>query len=338
MSNKISKLSIGLLVVSALSLLISIFVPIWRIELAAPQYPEGLMLFIYANRIGGNVDIINGLNHYIGMKTLHSNDFVEFTVLPYLISALILLISFSAYRARKSWLYISFAAIAVFGIAAMVDFWFWEYDYGHNLNPDAAIIVPGMSYQPPLIGYKQLLNFGAYSVPDIGGWLFVLAGILLLIATLKESGLFRRSSKGKLNFWAPLLISTTFLFSCGNTGSKEIALNSDQCQSCRMTIVNGKYAAEIATVKGRFYVFDDLYCLHQFMSNNEDFDIRSIYIGDFQKNNELIDAKKAWYVNHESIKSPMGGNTAAFSEKSTADEFALKLGSKVLVWDDLQRK
>ena len=64
----------------------------------------------------------------------------------------------------------------------MVDFWLWEYDYGHNLNPDAAIVVPGMTYQPPLIGFKQLLNFGAYSYPDIGGW--IMFGVALVLTGL----------------------------------------------------------------------------------------------------------------------------------------------------------
>ena len=77
-----------------------------------------------------------------------------------------------------------FTLFVIFGIVAMVDFWRWEYAYGHELNPEAPIQVPGMAYQPPLIGYKQLLNFGAYSVPDIGGWLFILVGLLLLIALL----------------------------------------------------------------------------------------------------------------------------------------------------------
>ena len=62
----------------------------------------------------------------------------------------------------------------------MVDFWRWEYQYGHDLDPDAAIRIPGMAYQPPLIGFKQLLNFGAYSIPDIGGWIFIIVGCCLL--------------------------------------------------------------------------------------------------------------------------------------------------------------
>ncbi len=52
-----------LLLLAAGALVGSIFVPIWRIELDAPQYPEGLALQIFADKLGGDVDIINGLNH-----------------------------------------------------------------------------------------------------------------------------------------------------------------------------------------------------------------------------------------------------------------------------------
>lgn len=69
------------------------------------------------------------------------------------------------------------------GIAALVDFYMWGYDYGHNLDPTAAINIPGMTYQPPLIGTKQLLNFTAFSGPDIGGWIFV-GATALIIGTL----------------------------------------------------------------------------------------------------------------------------------------------------------
>lgn len=173
-----------LLLLCAAALAVVLFVPMWRIDLAAPQYPEGLMLLIYPNKIGGNVDIINGLNHYIGMKTLHSTDFIEFTVLPYIIGFFAALFVLIAIAARKQLLYLLFAVFVIFGVLAMYDFWRWEYNYGHNLNPDAAIVVPGMAYQPPLIGYKQLLNFGAYSMPDIGGWIFVAVGAVLFVCVI----------------------------------------------------------------------------------------------------------------------------------------------------------
>lgn len=193
-SNKINGLTKVLLFMAAILLVISIFVPLWYIDLDAPQYPEGLRLLIYPNKLEGDVEIINGLNHYIGMKTLHTNDFVEFTVLPYIIGFFAALTLIVALVGNRKFLYFLLALFVVFGIVAMYDFWKWEYDYGHNLDPAAAIKVPGMAYQPPLIGFKQLLNFGAYSFPDIGGWCFIGAGALMLLAVILE---WRRAKKLK---------------------------------------------------------------------------------------------------------------------------------------------
>ncbi|RRN77665.1 hypothetical protein EIM50_18460 [Pseudoxanthomonas sp. SGD-10] len=180
--------------VCGLALFTVIFLPIWRIELDAPQYPEGLVMLIYSYKLGGQVEIINGLNHYIGMKTLHSEQFVEFKVLPYIIGAFALAFLITGWRARVKPMNILFVAFLLFGIVAMVDFWMWEYDYGHNLDPEAPIKVPGMAYQPPLIGFKQLLNFGAFSIPDIGGWIFVICGLLLFYCVISA----RKSTKNNL--------------------------------------------------------------------------------------------------------------------------------------------
>ena len=165
---------------------IAVFVPIWQIELQAPQYPEGLNLKILANGLGGDVEIINGLNHYIGMKTLHSEDFIEFSILRPIILCFAVLSLLVAVSGKNKLLYFLFFLFVIFGVVAMVDFWRWEYNYGHDLDPHAAIIVPGMAYQPPLIGFKQLLNFGAYSIPDIGGWLFISSGCLMLGSVILE--------------------------------------------------------------------------------------------------------------------------------------------------------
>src|SRR5689334_13864750 len=128
-----------LTLVAALMLVGAIFLPIWQIQLSAPQYPEGLVLKISANGLSGNVDVVNGLNHYIGMQTLHSEDFIEFTLLPYIIGFLVLagLIAVAINRKGVYYAYIGlFMAVA---IISMVDFYRWEYNYGHNLDPNAAI-------------------------------------------------------------------------------------------------------------------------------------------------------------------------------------------------------
>ena len=191
-NNSLSKLSKILLITSGIGLIISIFVPLWAIYLEAPQYPEGLGMFLHANKITGDYEIINGLNHYIGMKTIHQEDFWEFKVLPYALGFFAVLAFLFAFLKKKWGLYFFTALFLLFGIAFMVDFWLWEYDYGHNLNPNAPIIVPGMSYQPPLLGFKQLLNFGAYSYPDVGGWIMFAVGIISLVLSVLE---FKSSKK-----------------------------------------------------------------------------------------------------------------------------------------------
>lgn len=168
-------------------LFIALFVPIWKIELDAPQYPEGLELYIHADKLSGDREIINGLNHYIGMKELHEEDFVEFTVLPYFIAALGLIGLLAAVVNRRELFFFWVIFFAVFGILTIIRFYLWLYDYGHNLDPKAPIQVPGMSYQPPMIGYKKLLNFGAYSIPVTGGWIMIGAVVMAIWGVLVET-------------------------------------------------------------------------------------------------------------------------------------------------------
>jgi copper chaperone NosL len=185
-SFKISMVSKVMLLVVAILFICSLFVPIWQIELDAPQYPEGLVLKLYANKIGGDVEIINGLNHYIGMATLHTENFFEFTILPYIFTSFAIISLLLIFVANRKAVLAFFITYILFVLLAAIDFYRWNYEYGHNLDPNAAIKVPGMSYQPPLIGYKQLLNFGAYSIPDIGGWFMITCGLLLLYIIFKE--------------------------------------------------------------------------------------------------------------------------------------------------------
>lgn len=175
----ISRIAIAL---SALLMISAYYVPLWRILMWAPQYPEWLGLKIWINTISGDLNTINALNHYIGMKLIKVEMFPEFNYLPYIIG---FIIAFGLLTSivNKRWMLFTYMGLLMSaGIAALVDFYLWGYDYGHNLDPKAAIQVPGMSYQPPLIGTKQLLNFTAFSGPDVGGWIFIgSAGIVVAI-------------------------------------------------------------------------------------------------------------------------------------------------------------
>lgn len=177
--------------IASLLLIGLFFVPLWRVQLVAPQYPEGLGMRIGINYVAGatptDLNNINGLNHYVGMKRITPDSIPELRYMPWIVGALILFGLLAALVGSRKVLIGWITSFLIVGVAGLVDFWRWEYDYGHNIDYAHAIIkIPGMNYQPPLMGVKQLLNFTAVSWPDIGAWLafgaFGLGAIALVFA------------------------------------------------------------------------------------------------------------------------------------------------------------
>lgn len=172
--------------VAALLLILTFFFPLWTIDLNAPQYPEGLGIRIWINQVSGlkpnDLQSINGLNHYIGMKIIDPESIPELKIMPYIIIFMIVFGLFNAYMKNRKLVYLWLILFIILGAVGMYDFYMWEYDYGHQLNPDAPIKVPGMSYQPPLIGSKQLLNISAVSLPSIAAIIIFFSIFLNILA------------------------------------------------------------------------------------------------------------------------------------------------------------
>jgi len=150
--------------------------PIWVMKMRAPQYPEGLTLTIYTNTIRGDLQKINTLNHYVGMHAITPHDFREFTFLPQALTGFGLLALIAA-LANRRWIalagWLLFTAFAVFMFR---DYFAWLWHYGHDLDPRAAIRLPG--FTPPVIGYKKMLNFHVWSLPGPGTVLLGIAWAL----------------------------------------------------------------------------------------------------------------------------------------------------------------
>jgi len=338
MKKKITTLSRVVLIVCGLALLAVLYFPIWQIDLMAPQYPEGLKLLIHADKLAGNVDIINGLNHYIGMKTLHADDFVEFKVLPGIIVFFALAFVAVGIIGKRKWANVLLGLFVAFGVLAMVDFWRWEYDYGHNLDPNAAIIVPGMAYQPPLIGFKQLLNFGAYSIPDTGGWIFVGAGVLLLVVVLYE---WRKTKRSVSNYALQVLMVGTLTVTLGScsTQPQPLRLGKDNCDQCKMTISDQRFGAEIVSKKGKVFKFDDSHCVLAYLNEKKiDKDqVAGIYFTHFLSPHELLNATQTYFLQSPALKSPMNGNVAAFANEDSLHTMISKYYGNKISWEDLQK-
>lgn len=329
-----------ILAMGSLALIAVYFLPVWFIFLIAPQYPEGLTMNIWLNKITGQVDIINGLNHYIGMKHIKAEMFPEFSYLIYVVGFFILFGLIVAITGRRKLLFAYLIITILGGIAAMYDFYSWGYEYGHNLDPKAAIQVPGLYYQPPLIGHKTLLNFDAYSYPASGGW--IIAGVcsLFFVVWFFE---WRRSRKKKAStFFNKKIISAAaalfvlLLNSC-STKPQPFAYGKDSCDDCKMTIMDPKFGAEIITKKGRVYKFDDVHCMAHFIKAGsvKPADIAKKVFIDYENNKNFLDVQSIFFVVSPQLKSPMNGNAAALSNRQQANRLAAENGGEVKTWDSL---
>jgi len=331
--NKLSVTS-RILVAFASGALISVFfLPAWRIDLFAPQYPEGLVMKIWINDIKGDVEVINGLNHYIGMKHITVDMFPEFKFLPFVVAFFMALGMAVAITGNRKFLFAYIVLTVIGGALAMYDFYRWAYDYGHNLDPKAPIQVPGLSYQPPLIGHKRLLNFDAYSFPDVAGYIVIGAGALAFGVWFFE---WYKSRKGRKLNAVPVLLPLLVLVSC-NPKPEPIVIGKDMCHFCKMNIADPKFGGEIVTTKTKVFKFDDLHCMATFIKSgevNED-DMAIKLVCDYEAPNELVEIEKAHLVKGEEIRSPMNGKVAGFGSKAKAASFAAEKSARLISWQEL---
>jgi hypothetical protein len=188
----LSRTSRTLFGLAALCLVALYFMPLWNITLTAPQYPEGLGMRIWLDAITGlkpnDLESINNLNHYIGMKRIEPDSIPELRFMPLIVGVLVAAGAAVAWSGRRMLARVWLGAFLVLAVAGLADFYRWGYDYGHDLDQENAIIkVPGMTYQPPLIGSKKLLNFTATSLPAAGA-IFATLALGLGVAALFVGG------------------------------------------------------------------------------------------------------------------------------------------------------
>lgn len=173
-----------IMIIAALLPLGLFLFPLWRITLEAPQYPTPLAMNIHINDFSDvhphDIKNINLMNHYVGMKYI-PEAIPEFKIFP----AGILITSFLglliAWKGNYKWFLGWFILMIALSAAGMYDFYLWEHDYGHNLDPKAIMKFTNpdgtqMGFQPPLFGSRDILNFRAHSYPQLGA-LFLTLGI-----------------------------------------------------------------------------------------------------------------------------------------------------------------
>ena len=323
----------ALVLLSAVLLLTVYFFPIWRIGLVAPQYPEGIGMRIHVNTIKGqkehDLTNINKLNQYIGMKAIQPDAIPELRWMPWIVAGLVLGALGVAISGNARLLYVFVGVFALVGIAGMVDFWLWEYDYGHNLDHDAALIkIPGMTYQPPLLGSKQLLNFRATSWPDVGG----LAAMAAFLLAASAAWLTRRRSRPPRGRSA-LAAAAAVMIACAPQAPREIQLGVEECAFCRMTITDARFGGQVMSATGRIDTFDSVECLASYVLSMDEAERPQAWVSDYSDPGSFLAVGDAQFVYGGSIHSPMGLALAAFPASRDQGELQGSFGGEVLDWD-----
>lgn len=171
--------------------------PLWNIMLGAPQYPDPLGMNIYIQGIEGveefDIKNIDGLNHYIGMKTIPKvEEMWEFEVFPMVIGIMVglgVIIGLLGFFGKVSykWFLGWFILMSILGVMGMYDFNLWLTQYGTDLDPKAIMKLENldgtpMTYKPPLIGYQKMLNFDVDSWPAAGAYMIFIGMMLTVVA------------------------------------------------------------------------------------------------------------------------------------------------------------
>lgn len=161
-------------------LLISIFLPYWQLTLHAPQYPAGLTVTTYLNRMTGDVHEIDGLNHYIGMRPLAEAAVFERSISIIGVVVLILLVLAGVF-VHNRWAALLALPALLFPVIFIADLQFWLANFGQNLDPHAALSSSIKPFIPPALGEGHIAQFSTSASPALGLWLAIAASILILI-------------------------------------------------------------------------------------------------------------------------------------------------------------
>lgn len=165
---------------AAVLLFISIFFPYWKITLFAPQYPGGLTASMYVNRLTGDVQEIDGLNHYIGMKPLGEAAVLERTLSVFIIIGIALLIAGAAYVHSPFALFLCIPAV-FYPAFFLGDLYFWMRSFGMNLDKRAPLSGAVKPFVPLLLGEGKIAQFSTTATWETGLYMSIAASVLILV-------------------------------------------------------------------------------------------------------------------------------------------------------------
>ncbi len=165
---------------AALLLMVSLLLPYWLLKLSAPQFPDGLTVRAYVNRLEGDVGELEGLNHYVGLGSFQDAATFERSVA---IAAIIVLAGLlvAALVIHSRWVLLLVAPALLFPVIFLIDLQFWLWDFGHHLDPAAPLAKAVGEFTPPIFGPAEIAQFDTLALPGPGLILATIASVLVAV-------------------------------------------------------------------------------------------------------------------------------------------------------------
>lgn len=174
---------------AAVLLILSINIPYWGLVLEAPQYPGGLQMRVFVNYMTGDDDPkldevreIDGLNHYIGMKSLYEAAKFERSIAIPAVIIMVIFLGIAAFWQRR-WAWLLAIPALTFPFVFLADLAFWMTNYGQNLDPYAPLSSSIQPFTPPILGEGVIGQFRTVAYVDTG-WYIIFAGSILITLAL----------------------------------------------------------------------------------------------------------------------------------------------------------
>ncbi len=170
-----------------LILILSMFFPYWQLTLKAPQFPNGLHVSAYIDRIVGQVDPVTksddldqleGLNHYVGMPSLKDGAKLERSISVIAIVAFAGLL-LAAVFVHSRWALLAALPALLWPVAFLVDLQYWLWNYGHSLDPRAPLAGAVGEFTPHIFGSSKIAQFDTMALPGAGLIMAAVASILV---------------------------------------------------------------------------------------------------------------------------------------------------------------
>jgi hypothetical protein len=175
----------GLMLSAAGLLIASIFYSYWHIVLHAPQYPKGLFIDVFVNKMEPkrNVFEVDGLNHYIGMIKLTDAATLERAISVYAIP-IVALVAVASVLIKGRWSWLLRVPMILYPVIFAVDLFAWLYYAGHSLDPHAPMSSSIKEFTPRIFGDGRIGQFRTEAQFETGFYLAAAAALIALAVTI----------------------------------------------------------------------------------------------------------------------------------------------------------